>query len=505
MTVSLSQLLREAGVPYPPHIRADIDITTVAYDSRTAVPGCVFVAIPGLHVDGHAFALDAVQRGAKVVIAERIPNPPLLATVPLIIVDNARAVLAQLAATISGHPSQSLTVAGVTGTDGKSTTTTMLWAAWRGAQRGAGCLTTIDFRVLDAITPNTTRQTTLEAVELQARLRAMADAGCTHVALETSSHALVRHRVDALTFRAAVYTKITSEHLEVHGTREEYLAAKARLAQRVAQEPDGVVVLDRDDDFAFPVLEKISVPHRLTYSVASPNADLYATDIVADDRGVRFTAHTPWGVSPVALKLAGRFNVSNALAALAAACATGASFDGAVSGIEKLDGVNGRMERIDLGQPFSMVVDYAHTAESLETILRELRVATRGKLWVVFGSAGERDTEKRPAMGAVAAHLADYTVITDEDPRDEDRLSILNEIAAGATGAGGRIDDTVFLIADRREAIQFAVDRAASGDTIVCAGKGHESCILMSGSRTLPWNERSVAEVAIRQRLATKQ
>jgi UDP-N-acetylmuramoyl-L-alanyl-D-glutamate--2,6-diaminopimelate ligase len=261
-------------------------------------------------------------------------------------------------------------------------------------------------------------------------------------------------------------------------------------------------VLDAGDPFGFPRLAAIPVATRLTYTDdAGVRADLRAVEIVPSTTGVHFSAETPWGTAPVALRLAGSFNVRNALAALACACVTGGDLASAVRGLEGAEIVTGRMERIDLGQPFEVVVDYAHTTDALETVLQELRKTTRGRLWAVFGSAGERDIEKRAAMGAAAARLADVSVITDEDPRGEDRDLILEQIAAGAIAAGGRKGENVLVISDRGEAIDYAVARAAAGDTVLCAGKGHEKT-LETAAGALPWDERAVATAAVRRRLS---
>jgi UDP-N-acetylmuramoyl-L-alanyl-D-glutamate--2,6-diaminopimelate ligase len=301
-------------------------------------------------------------------------------------------------------------------------------------------------------------------------------------------------------FRAAVFTRITTEHLELHGSRDRYLAAKARLLERVSPRPDGIAVLDAGDEFGYPVLVKIPVARRITYTdLPGIAADLRADNVLAEPGAVRFTARTPWGDAGVRLNLTGSFNARNALAALAAACATGAELGAAVSGLESAEPVTGRMEPVELGQPFAVVVDYAHTTDALETVLHELRHTTTGKLWAVFGSAGERDVEKRAAMGAVAARLADVSVITDEDPRGENRALILDQIAAGAIAAGGERGTNVFVIPDRVEAIGFAVANAAPGDTVLCAGKGHEKT-LETADGEIPWNERAVAIAAIRAR-----
>ena len=496
--IPLHALLAAAGLEVPPGI-ADPPVERAVYDSREAGPGTLFVAIGGTRTDGHAHALDAVGRGAVAVVAERPPSPEVPEGTPLVLVPDSRAALAPLAARLCGDPSRRLSVAGVTGTDGKTTTVTMLHAAWRGAGVAAAALSTVDFRTLDRVEPNALRQTTLESADLQERLAAVLAAGCSHVALEVSSHALELNRVDEVDVDAAVYTRITSEHLDFHGSREAYREAKARLAERVAARGDGLAVLDGDDPFGMARLGGVPVARRLVYSAAgAARADLRATRVEAGPGGVRLAAETPWGPVELGLRLAGRFNAANALAALGAACAGGAPLDGAVAGLERLDRVGGRMERVDLGQPFSVVIDYAHTAEALRSVLGELRAATSGRLWAVFGSAGERDAEKRPAMGAVAGRLADAAVLTDEDPRREDREQILEEIAAGALEAGMRRGDNLFVVPDRALAVAQAIASALPGDTVLLAGKGHESCILTAAG-SVPWDERAAAEEAVRR------
>jgi UDP-N-acetylmuramoyl-L-alanyl-D-glutamate--2,6-diaminopimelate ligase len=481
---------------------APAEITAIESDSRSVIPGSLFVAITGRRIDGHRFCHDAVERGAVALVVERVPDPPVDPAIPIALVADSRLALSALAAAFYGHPSAGLCVVGITGTDGKTTTATLLWQAWRAAGIAAASITTVDRRTLDNVSANSSRQTTPEAPELQAELARMRASGCTHVALETSSHGLEMHRADDVQFRAAVFTRITTEHLELHGSREAYLAAKARLLERVSPRPDGIAVLDAGDPFAFPRLAAIPVATRLTYTDAPHiRADVRADDVVTSATGVRFTASTPWGTALVELRLAGRFNVRNALAAMTAACVTGGDLEHTVRGLEAAEAVTGRMERIELGQPFAVVVDYAHTADALETVLNELRGTTAGRLWAVFGSAGERDLEKRPAMGSVAARNADISVITDEDPRQEDRDAILEQIAVGAIGAGGRLGDTVMVIRDREEAIAFAVANAAPGDTVLLAGKGHEKT-LETAAGELPWNERAVATAAILRRIS---
>ncbi|MGH7721431.1 MAG: UDP-N-acetylmuramoyl-L-alanyl-D-glutamate--2,6-diaminopimelate ligase [Candidatus Dormibacteria bacterium] len=499
--IGLRELLPAAGI-VPRAVSGDdtgVEIASVAHDSREVAPAALFVAVAGRRQDGHRHAAAAVAAGAVAVVAESRLDPAPPPGVPVVMVADSRLALSALAAAIHGHPSRSLTVAGVTGTDGKTTTSTMLWAAWQAAGLHSGLISTVDFRDGDRVVANTTRQTTMEAVETHRRLAALHASGCTHVVVETSSHGLEMHRVDHVDYRLAVYTRITSEHLDVHGDRQGYLAAKARLLELVGSRADGIAVLDCDDDFGFPRLAALPVAVRLTYSAGGAAADLVAENVSAGPEGVRLRARTPWGDADLALRLAGRFNAANALAALGAACAAGAPFDAAVAGIAGLSRVHGRMERVDAGQPFSVVIDYAHTSESLEKVLIELRAATTGRVLVVFGSAGERDLGKRPVMGEVAGRLADIVVVTDEDPRHEDRLAICEQIAAGAELAGKRRGDTLHVIPDRTDAIDFAIGRAQPGDTVLCAGKGHESSIVQ-GDTSVPWNERTAVTSAIQRR-----
>jgi UDP-N-acetylmuramoyl-L-alanyl-D-glutamate--2,6-diaminopimelate ligase len=497
----LAALLVASGIEASlgPHEQA-LEISAITSDSRLVSPGTLFVAVPGLRADGRGYIADALARGAVAVVTERLPDVPIDASVPVVLVSTARRTLADLADAFNDHPSGALCVAGITGTDGKTTTATLLWHAWRAAGIIAASITTVDRRTADAVITNPSRQTTPEAPELQAELARIRDAGCTHVALETSSHALEMHRADSVAFRAAVFTRITTEHLELHGSRARYLAAKARLLERVSPRPDGIAVLDAGDEFGYPHLVKIPVARRITYTdLPGVAADLRADAIVAEPGSLHFTARTPWGEAEVGLRLSGSFNARNALAALAAACATGADFGAAISGLAAAEPVTGRMEPVVLGQPFAVVVDYAHTTDALETVLQELRRTTTGRLWAVFGSAGERDVEKRAAMGAAAARLADVSVITDEDPRGEDRTVILEQIAAGGIAEGAARGTNLFVIPDRAEAIGFAVANAAPGDTVLCAGKGHEKT-LETADGEIPWNERAVAIAAIQAR-----
>jgi UDP-N-acetylmuramoyl-L-alanyl-D-glutamate--2,6-diaminopimelate ligase len=505
MARKLGDLLQSCGIPTPD---ADFEVTGVVYDSRMATEGNVFVAIDGFHVDGADYAQSAVSRGAGAVVAAR-PIPGVPAGVPVIVVENTRLALAGLAAELAGHPARKLNVVGITGTDGKTTTSTMIGAGWRAAGIRAATSTTVEFCLAGEVISNAPREnmpgTTREAPEVQERLQQCLDAGCTHVALETSSHALELERVAGVDYAGAVYTRITSEHLELHGSLEGYLAAKAKLLTLLDRSRDPFAVFDYDDPNTVATLIGNAPSRRLTYSASgAQQADLRAVAVTSSPSGAKFTAQTPWGDAEITLQIPGSFNVANALAALAATVLSGATLEQAAKGISQLEQVNGRMERVDLGQPFTVVVDYAHTSDSLEKVLRELRPITAGTLWVVFGSAGERDLEKRPRMGDAAARLADQIVVTDEDPREEDRLQILEQIAHGAEAAGAARGKNLTLIADRPQAVDYVISRAQPGDTVLLAGKGHETSILGSGG-AVPYLERKVAETALRARFGKTQ
>lgn len=498
--MTVAELLAAAGLPPLPQA-APLEVTRIVDDSRRAGPATLFVGVPGRRGDGADHVADALARGAVAAVVGH-PPPGLAPPAPVLVVDDPVGALARLAATLHRHPSRDLCVVGVTGTDGKTTTTAMVHAAWRGAGLRAAALGTVDLRYDDRVEPNDERLTTPSAPQLQERLGAARDAGITHVALETSSHALALRRVEGVAYRGAAYTRITSEHLDLHGSREEYVRAKLRLAEAVACRGDGFVVVDADDADTTRRVRAVGAPTTLTYSATGNPADCVAHHVRVGSDGISFVATTPWGRARVELPLAGRFNVANALAALACACLTDAPLDAAVAGLAWLRPVAGRMERLDLGQPFTVIVDYAHTAAALATVLGELRAVTPGRLVVVFGSAGERDTTKRPEMGRVAARLADVVVVTDEDPRHEERRRILEEIAVGARSAGARDGVDLHLVVDRAEAIHLAITAARPGDTVLLAGKGHERSLEV-GDDALPWDERAVAEAAVRRWLAT--
>ncbi|MBV9258353.1 MAG: UDP-N-acetylmuramoyl-L-alanyl-D-glutamate--2,6-diaminopimelate ligase, partial [Ktedonobacteraceae bacterium] len=457
--------------------------------------GALFIAVPGVHTDGRRFLGDAAARGAVAALGEPLQNA---ADVPLpyIEVTNVRNALADLACAFYNYPAQHLCTIGVTGTDGKTTTSNLISTLLETAGKRSGLMTTANFRISGQEWENATRQSTLEALEIQQLLHRMLDEHVTHAVIEATSHGLELQRVRGCAFDVGVITNITHEHLDFHKTIDAYRRAKARLFEMLDSSRDKglgikpVAILNRDD-VSYDVLKPYCHVPILDYGIDSPAA-VQAVDVQLEPYSTRFRVLLPDAEAQIETQLVGRFNVSNCLAAIATAYSLNVPITDIARGLATVTGVTGRMERIDEGQPFTVIVDYAHTPDSLQKVLATLRPLTKGKLLVVFGSAGERDIQKRPAMGQIAAQMSDFFVITDEDPRDEDRATILRDIAAGAEALGKRPGTDFLCIADRTEAIATAFAHARPGDTVLLAGKGHEQSIII-GREKLPWDDRQVA------------
>ena len=477
----------------------DARVRGVTHDSRLVEPGYLFVAIDGARQDGHEFVPQAVARGAVAVIGERAVAR---AGVPQLLVGHVRPALALAAAWYFDFPSTRLGVIGITGTDGKTTTSYLVRAMLEVAGLGAGLVGTIETisggRVIAG-----GRQTTPEAPELQADLAAMVAAGDRWAVVESTSHGLAQERVGEVAYDVAVLTNVTHEHLEFHKTVEAYRAAKRSLFGRLAVSPSNPdkgfgkwAVVNFDDpmgtDFA-SAAEKAGA--RVVGYGTGADAHVRATAVDESARSLRLTARTPRGALEVTIHLAGRFNAHNAMAAIGVGEALGLDHNAVRRGLESVTSVAGRMQRIDAGQPFTVIVDYAHTPDSLAKVLDNLApvaAAGGGGLIAVFGSAGERDTAKRPMMGRVAGDRARLVVLTDEDPRGEDRGKILDEIAVGAEETGRRRGVDLLLIADRRAAIAEAFRQARAGDVVVLCGKGHEKTIEMAAG-PISWDEAALA------------
>jgi UDP-N-acetylmuramoyl-L-alanyl-D-glutamate--2,6-diaminopimelate ligase len=462
------------------------EVTSLAYDSRAVSPGTLFFAVPGVHVDGHEFAPEAVEAGAIGLVVEReLPD----VNVPQLVVDRTRRAMADAADAWFGRPSERLTVIGVTGTDGKSTVTALTAEVLRASGRRPGQIGTVFTGVGSTVQPNEARSTTPESIELQELLARMVESGNDSVVMEATSHGLALERTRNCRFDIGVVTTVTSEHLELHGTVENYRAAKALLVEEAP-----IAILNVDDSVVAYFRERAR-DRVITYGIDA-DADLRATDLEADAAGSRFVLHAPSWRGGVRIPLPGRFNVSNALATLAVGHALGLDLEHASHVLGETAGVPGRMERVDAGQPFAVIVDYAHTADSLRKVLEVLRPLATGRLMVLFGSAGERDATKRAPMGRVAAELADLVVVTDEDPRLEDPRAINEAIADGARSAGARDGETLWVIDDRREAIRHAIGLARNGDVVLLAGKGHEQSIFY-GTEQRAWDDAEAAREAL--------
>ncbi|HHX44605.1 MAG TPA: UDP-N-acetylmuramoyl-L-alanyl-D-glutamate--2,6-diaminopimelate ligase [Chloroflexi bacterium] len=466
-----------------------VNVANVVCDSREVRPGDLFVAVPGVHVDGHAFVPDALRAGAVACVVER--SLPELDGVPTAIVANARAAFAHLQAALHGYPGRQLRVIGVTGTDGKTTTARLITGILRAAGLAVGTVDTVNAEIAGQAIETGFHTTTPDPPAIQAYLAKMVAAGMSYAVIESTSHGLAQHRVAACEYDVAVVTNITHEHLDYHGTYEAYREAKAMLFRALAtaaRKPGmpKVAVLNADDA-SYAALRPIPAEVQLSYGL-STGADVRATDITVSPDGLRFTVLAGGQDLAITSRLIGRYNVHNILAAVATARGLGIAAEAIRAGVAAVGGIPGRMEPIDRGQPFTTIVDFAHTPNALENALRTARELTPGRVIVVFGCAGLRDRSKRSVMGEVAGRLADFTVITAEDPRTEPLDAIMAAIADGCRQAG-RVEGADFVcIGDRREAIAAALAMARPGDLVMAAGKGHERSMCY-GTTEYPWSD----------------
>jgi UDP-N-acetylmuramoyl-L-alanyl-D-glutamate--2,6-diaminopimelate ligase len=499
---------RRDGTAIGPAALADVSIRHITHDSREVRAGTLFVAVPGQHADGHDFIEASAAAGAAAALVQT-PIPGI--DLPQLVVPDTRLALATAATWWYGDPSHELTVVGITGTDGKTTTSFLATAALEAAGIRTGMTGTAATRIGGVQEANVEHATTPEAPALQQALAAMVRAGDQAAVVETTSHGLALHRVDGTAYDAAILTNLTHEHLELHGTWEAYRDAKLRLFELLARPRDarpkptpwpatGIVNADDPSAGAFAGVAQEAGARVLTYGT-DPSSDIRATRIEEDRRRLRVAYDAPSGAAVLDLQLVGRFNVHNALAVVALGEAVGLDPAAVRDGLASLAVVPGRMERIERGQPFGVVVDFAHSPVALQTVLdllAPLAASGGGGVIAVFGSAGERDVQKRPLMGRIAGERARIVVVTDEDPRNEDSTLINDAIARGAEAVGKRRDHDLLVIADRRAAIDAAFERARPGDIVLLAGKGHETSIIGPMGPT-PWNERAEAEAALRR------
>jgi UDP-N-acetylmuramoyl-L-alanyl-D-glutamate--2,6-diaminopimelate ligase len=499
--VKLGELLAGtdlAGVEGDP----DTDIASLAYDSSRVEPGALFFCVRGQRADGHEFAPAAVQRGAAALVVERRLDLPVSQAV----VADARAAMAPIAVRFWGDPTATLRVAGITGTNGKTTTAFLVRHILESQGTRTGLLGTV--KSIVGGSEEEVERTTPEAIDLQRTFRRMLDAGDEACAMEVSSHALAQGRSDGVHFAVAVFTNLTQDHLDFHADMEAYFGAKRRLfVPGRGQRTPGLAIVNADDPYGARLageLRDAGAPPLRTFSASgAERADYRALDASFDASGSRFRCAWPHGEVEVHTPLAGHFNVENALAAIAACDALGVPVRAAAEALADAQRAPGRFEPVEAGQPFAVIVDYAHTPDSLENVLRAARRLTEGRLACVFGCGGDRDRDKRPKMGEIAARLADRCVVTSDNPRSEDPEAIIADILAGIPGyanGGGR--DDVAVEPDRRAAIALALAEAGPGDTVVIAGKGHEQGQEFAGGRKVPFDDRAVAADVLAQMAA---
>lgn len=479
-----------------------MEISALTADSRQVTPGSAFVAIRGDLFDGHEFLPVAAERGASIAFGES-PDPSL--GIPYVRVEDSRLALAELSAAWHGHPARDLVMIGVTGTDGKSTTCSFLYGILRAEGLRVGMITTVNVVIGKQVSDTGLHVTTPSALEVQGYLRQMVDAGLTHCILEATSHGLAQHRVSACEFDLAVVTNITHEHLDYHGSLDDYRKAKGRLFagldphRRKRGAPPRTAVLNRDDS-SFEFLSGITGAQIVSYGT-DPGSTVRGESLESTIAGLDFEVSGRGYVQKLSTPMIGSYNMWNALAAYAAAVQVlGVAPESAARGISGTRGVPGRMELIEMGQPFSAIVDFAHTPNALKRALETARELTAGRVISVFGSAGLRDREKRRMMAEVSVDLADGTVLTAEDPRSEPLDAILAEMAQGAEARGGIEGETFWRVPDRGNAIRFALRRAAPGDIVIACGKGHEQSMCFQTTE-YDWDDRIAMRAALAELL----
>jgi UDP-N-acetylmuramoyl-L-alanyl-D-glutamate--2,6-diaminopimelate ligase len=471
--MQLREVLGDAARDAPP-----VEVTALAYDNRLVTPGTLFFCVPGFTRDGHEYAPDAIARGAAALVVQR----PLGLGVPEVLVDDVRAAMAPAAAKINGDPTAALRAIGITGTNGKTTTAFLIRGLLEAAGRRTGLVGTVN-----AVVGGRERamvRTTPEAIDLQRMFAEMRDSGDEAVVMEVSSHALALHRADAIHWAVAIFTNLTQDHLDFHPTMEDYFLAKRRLFEA----GPGVAIVNVDDPYGARLAHDF--PDAIRIGIESPHAQVRARDIESDASGSTFTVDGLTVRSP----LPGRFNVLNVLGALAAVRALGVDDATIAEALTHAARVPGRFEPVDEGQPFAVLVDYAHTPDSLDNVLRAARPLATGRVIVVFGAGGDRDRAKRPLMGAVACEHADVVIVTSDNPRSEDPEAIVAAILEGC-GAGVEVE------IDRRAAIERGIGIAEAGDVVIVAGKGHEQGQEFADGHKVPFDDVSVAREALRARL----
>ena len=508
LNTSLQKIFSEIPESFQTKNIPDIQITGIAIDSRVVKQGDLFVAMQGGTVDGHNYIQKAINNGAVAIVGEKDLDG---FNVPYIRLDNTRHALTWLASAFYHFPARQLTVIGVTGTDGKTTTSNIIYKILIAAGIKAGMISTVNAVIGDKVLDTGFHVTTPDAHDVQKYLAQMVEAGLTHVVLETTSHGWAQHRVDACEFDIAVVTNITHEHMDEHGSYENYRAAKARLFESLTwtkekkQGNPRLAVINRDDEKSFDFLNNFITTNKINYGL-DENADVQAEKVEYTPAGIKFeVALNNLRVVNLGLtskqeirsKLVGSYNVSNCLAAFTATVyGLGIKPEIAAQGIASLDGIPGRMERIDMGQNFTTIVDFAHTPNALKSAIETARTMSNGRVIAIFGSAGLRDKEKRRMMAEIGAQLADYVILTAEDPRTESLNQILNEMESGIPVEKRSVGKSYWKIPDRGEAIKFAIRLAKSGDIVLSCGKGHEQSMCFGKTEFL-WDDRIAMRAAL--------
>ncbi len=493
--ISLKELLTNIEIKES-NYDGDLEIKGIAYDSRQIQPGYLFVCIEGYKTDGHKYINEAIKSGAVAIVGQR--KVEAMQQASWIVVENSRRTLALTGAEFFGHPSDYLTMIGVTGTNGKTTITHLIESILKANGAKVGLIGTINNKIGDQVLP--VKNTTPESLDLQKLLREMVTSKCTHVVMEVSSHALDLERVAGVEYDVAVFTNITQDHLDFHETMENYLQAKAKLFSSLGlgarKKAEKFAIINLDDPKGKEVV-RVSKGTTITYSIKE-ESQTKARNIDIGLRGVRFAADTSQGEINLDLNMTGMFSVYNALAAVAVGLSQNIDANLIKKALEAIKGVAGRFETVDYGQDFAVIVDYAHTPDSLENVLKTAKEVTKGKLITVFGCGGDRDKTKRPIMGEVAAKLSDYSVITSDNPRSEEPAEIIDQIEVGVKTIIG--EDKYTKIIDRRKGIEYAIKAAEKGDIVLIAGKGHETYQIV-GDQILDFDDKKVAEEALKQRL----